>query len=216
MLQDSENMSFGLLEKARQNAQLWGHPNYHELFFPQMYQRSPPNAGGAPNLVAWQNQWTQSQINAATAAAAAASVNIRKSPDDHHHFDQQQQQQNQLNLERQLFQRSQEESAAIHRTSTHKHMPVRFNPYQIFSSSQSSSSPSPYVEASGQSSDRSSVEQLRDSPTSNWFSSSFAEILSMYISREHNYVKKEKLTCINHQIVAIVKRSHVFLSISTI
>lgn len=143
MLQDSENMSFGMLEKARQNAQLWGHPNYHELLFPQLYQRSP-NAGAPSNLAAWQNQWTQSQLNAATAAAAAAAVNIRKSPEDHH-FDQQHQQQQHFNLERR------------------SHLPVRFNPYQIFSSS---SSPSPYVEPSGQSN---SDEQLRDSPTTNWF-----------------------------------------------
>lgn len=153
MLQDSENMSFGILEKARQNAQLWGHPNYHELLFPQMYQRSPPTTA-TPNLVAWQNQWTQSQLNAATAAAAAAAVNIRKSPEDHR-FEHQQ---HQLNLERQLFQRSQEDS--INRSSTHKHLPVRFNPYQIFSSSSSS----PYVENSSQSN---IDEQLRDSPTAN-------------------------------------------------
>lgn len=137
MLQDSENMSLGILEKARQNAHLWGQSNYHELLFPQLYQRSTASAAGsALNLGVWQNQWSQ----------MSASANVRKSPEQFDHA---------YNLERQMFQKSQDETIAMQRSVTHKHLPVRFNPYQIFSSA-------PYSEASSSS----QLNNSEDSPVS--------------------------------------------------
>ncbi|XP_052870397.1 T-box protein H15-like, partial [Anopheles cruzii] len=50
-LQDPASMA--LLEKARQQLQLWGRSPYSELLLPQMYPR-PPNLGGLGNLGLWQ------------------------------------------------------------------------------------------------------------------------------------------------------------------
>lgn len=115
MFQDSENVSLGFLEKARQNANLWNQPNYHEILFPQFYQRSASSSGSNVNFGVWgQNQWP----------AMSASSNLRKSPEENDH---------QFNLERQIFHKTHEDAISIQRSSIHKHLPVRFNPYQIFS-----------------------------------------------------------------------------------
>jgi hypothetical protein len=124
MLQDSENMSLGILEKARQNAHLWSQSNYHELLFPQFYQRpasASSSSGSNVNFNVWgQNQWSP----------MSSTSNLRKSPEEtneHHQFN--------LERERQIFNKSQEDALSIQRSSLHKHLPVRFNPYQIFTSS---------------------------------------------------------------------------------
>lgn len=52
--QDADAASAALLEKARQQLQMWGRSPYTELLLPQMYQR--PNLN-ALNLGLWQGQW---------------------------------------------------------------------------------------------------------------------------------------------------------------
>lgn len=77
--QEADATSMAILEKARQQLQMWGRP-YTDLLLPQMYQR--PNIN-ALNLGLWQGQWPP-QIPAgflnSAAAAAAASVAAPRTP----------------------------------------------------------------------------------------------------------------------------------------
>lgn len=65
--QDADAASAALLEKARQQLQMWGRSPYTELLLPQMYQR--PNLN-ALNLGLWQGQWPP-QLSAGFLSAAS-------------------------------------------------------------------------------------------------------------------------------------------------
>lgn len=80
-LPDSEMASAALMEKARQQLQLWGRTPYAELLLPQIYPR--PNF----NALLWQNQWSPQFsagfLSAAAAAASAASTKAPQIPSPH-------------------------------------------------------------------------------------------------------------------------------------
>nr|XP_029709411.1 T-box protein H15-like [Aedes albopictus] len=79
--QEMDGAHAALLEKARQQLQMWGRSPYNDLLLPQMYQRPPQmNLGTFWQGQPWPQQLPPAAFLQSAAAAAAASVSSASTP----------------------------------------------------------------------------------------------------------------------------------------